>query len=429
MSFSLWFRAPSAVLALASLLAASPASPSEPAPVTTDGYLNYMPSLLVGDAGELVIVYERLDGNFENGDLMITRSTDGVAWSIPDTVVAGPGNERHPSLVRAPDGAFLVYYLSDETGGYRIHLASSPDGAVWTARGAVDLGWGAADQINPTVCREADGSFTMAYDRLSAGGYVAHSEDGFAWDAAMTSVSAGSLNRIMRHSDGAYLLSYQRRTGLYYYQIDVFTKTSADRVHWSAENRVTTNQNSHDSFPVELADGTYALYYAKSTGGQPYDLMRRTSPDGVSWGAEEPLYPYAGWDTQPHPVAVAGGGVGIAWARGAEQNTTQVHYAVHDIAVLVAPGEEGGPRSIRAYPNPFASIVFVHFAPRAERGAPVNVYDTRGRRVRRLGAPDGGGRVEWDGRDDAGRDLPSGVYFIRVPGPERGGTARVVLAR
>lgn len=240
------------------LFAPPAATALDPTPVTTDGFLNYMPSLLV-TGGELVIVYERLDGNFEHGDLLITRSPDGIAWSMPDTVVAGPGNERHPAVVRRGDGTFIVHYLSDETGGYKIHHASSPDGAAWTSLGVVDLGWTTENLVNPTVFREEDGSFVMAYDRLSAGGYVAHSTDGLVWDKGKTPVSTGSLNRITRHSGGTYLLSYQRRTGIYYYQIDVFTRTSADLATWSAENRVTTNQNSHDSFPVELADGTCAL--------------------------------------------------------------------------------------------------------------------------------------------------------------------------
>ncbi|MFH1679517.1 MAG: sialidase family protein, partial [Candidatus Eisenbacteria bacterium] len=244
------------LVAVALLLARGtiPVAGQSPVQVTHDSYLNYMPSLLQRADGGLLIVYERLDAAFENGDLMAVFSDDGLSWTPPGVVVAGPGNERHPSVVQRDDGSFLVFYLSDETGGYKIHHASSPDGTAWSALGAVDLGWTTESLVNPTVCREPDGSFTMAYDRLSTGGCVAHSEDGLAWDHLKTSVSTGSLNRIVRHRNGTYLLSYQRRTGLYYYQIDIFSKTSPDRASWSGENRVTTNQNSHDSFPLELAD-------------------------------------------------------------------------------------------------------------------------------------------------------------------------------
>lgn len=254
------------------VLIASAACSYDIVPVTDDGYLNYMPSLLECDDDSLMIVYERLDSDYGNGDLMLTVSADGTVWSPPRAIVATSGNDRHPSVIQLPGGTYQVYYLSDETGGYRIHMADSPDGTTWTRRGIVDLGWTTEDLVNPTVFSENDGSLTMSYDVLSSGGHVAHSEDGTMWDHDRTNASTGSLNRIMRHSDGTYVLSYQCKTGIWYYQIDVFTKTSTDRLNWSAENRVTYTQNSHDSFPIELADGRYGLYYATSTGGDPYDL-------------------------------------------------------------------------------------------------------------------------------------------------------------
>lgn len=66
-------------------------------------------------------------------------------------------------------------------------------------------------------------------------------------------------------------------------------------------------------------------------------------------------------------------------------------------------------------------------------GAPatrVRMFDLRGRPVRVLDAPDefaASGRVAvWDGRDDGGNALPSGVYFFRADG---GAAGRVVLLR
>ncbi len=414
---------------LCAVFTAGTASAGDPVQVTNDGFLNYMPSLLQCADGRLLIVYERLDANFENGDLMAVFSDDGFAWTAPGVVVAGPGNERHPSVVQKEDGSFLVFYLSDETGGYKIHRASSPDGIAWTALGAVGLGWTTESLVNPTVCQEPDGSFTMAYDRLSAGGYVAHSEDGLAWDQQKTQVSTGSLNRIMRHSNGTYVLSYQRRTGLYYYQIDIFTKTSFDRVTWSGENRVTTNQNSHDSFPIERADGTYGLYYAKSTGGQPYDLMRRSSPDGVAWGAEEALLPYAGWDTQPHPVLLGGTALGMAWPRGAAQNTTQVFFVFLDEATSVEWRTEpvAAAGRIQATPNPFHEGTELRLGKGERARAEVTIHDIAGRRVAVLSADARSGRVFWNGVDFSGRPVPPGVYFARDG--EEGGSIRIVRIR
>jgi hypothetical protein len=422
------------LLSLAALLVPAGAPAYDIVQVTDDAYLNYMPSMLERDDGTLMLAYERLDASFADGDILVTTSVDGTSWSTTTVVVDGPGNERHPALVQLDDGSFQVYYLTDESGGYRIHMADSPDGTAWTARGEVDLGWTTEDLVNPTVIVEDDGSLTMTYDVLSDGGYIAHSTDGATWDQATTRVSSGSLNRIMRHSDGTYVLSYQRKTGIWYYQIDVFTKTSTDRVTWSGENRVTTNQNSHDSFPVEPADGQYALYYAVSNGGDPYELVSRVSPDGVGWGSEVPWLPYAGWDTQPHPVVLTSGVVALAWARGPEQDDTEVHVALLDPPTGIVegpgadPGASQGPEQespfLRASPNPFRGRTVLSFAGAPDGPRPVVIHDVAGRLVRRL---DGGREVLWDGRDNAGRLLPSGVYFARSAGKAAAPTKLVLL--
>jgi len=297
--------------------------------VTNSNHVNYMPSMIQTQAGSFMIVYEQLDASFDNGDLLLTTSADGNDWTDPLLIISGPGNQRHPALVQLQDGRFQLYYLTDEDGPYHIFSAESLDGILWDVMGNLDLGWPwSTNLINPTVLIEHDGSLTMSYDVLYGGGYVAHSVDGLIWDHNQTWVSNGALNRIMRHRDGTYVLSYQRQTGGQYFQIDIFTRTSSDLVTWTPENRVTTNMNSHDSFPLELADGSYGLFYARSDNNQPYDLYRLDSPDALTWANQENLLPDPGWDTQPHPILTDNGDVALAWSRGPTQNTTEVFFVL-----------------------------------------------------------------------------------------------------
>jgi flagellar hook assembly protein FlgD len=55
--------------------------------------------------------------------------------------------------------------------------------------------------------------------------------------------------------------------------------------------------------------------------------------------------------------------------------------------------------------------------PSSER-ASAEVFDLEGKRVRRLATdrefPAGTQALGWDGRNDAGVGLPSGVYFVKV---------------
>ncbi|MCB9462202.1 MAG: exo-alpha-sialidase [Candidatus Eisenbacteria bacterium] len=414
-------------------LLAGPAS-ADPVRVTVtgDGFFSYQPSLLETTSGDLLIAYERLNASLI-GDLFLTRSTDGGAsWGAPEPLVTTTANERHPALVQLQDGTFQLYYLSNEGGGYRIRYATSPDAVSWTPVGIVDLGWTTESLVNPTVCVESDGSLTMTYDYLSHGGYVAHSGDGLAWDQDRVQVSTGPLNRIMRHSDGTYVLSYQKQVGTTT-QIDIFTRTSTDRVVWSPETTVTTVQNCHDSFPLELANGEFEIFYAVSQGG-PYDLYSQTSPDGETWSTEENWFPYAGWDTQPHPVLLSSGDVAVAWARGPVQTGTDVYFEViRDPAAVgsgaASPGARLDSAALIVSPNPFRAEIRVAWSVPGEPVSQARVIDALGRHVATLDRQRAGDSVLWDGRDDRGRAVVAGTYYVEARGPLGPATARVVFVR
>lgn len=68
-------------------------------------------------------------------------------------------------------------------------------------------------------------------------------------------------------------------------------------------------------------------------------------------------------------------------------------------------------------PNPFNPRVLIEFSLREPARVELSIHDLRGRRVRTLlGAERGAGpgQVIWDGRDDSGRAVASGVYTVRL---------------
>jgi hypothetical protein len=85
-----------------------------------------------------------------------------------------------------------------------------------------------------------------------------------------------------------------------------------------------------------------------------------------------------------------------------------------------------------ARPNPFAGSATLRYGQPAGRAADLVVFDTAGRTVRCLAggtAAAGPRTVEWDGRDDAGRVVPTGVYFVRLRGPGCSLTQRLLRIR
>jgi photosystem II stability/assembly factor-like uncharacterized protein len=73
--------------------------------------------------------------------------------------------------------------------------------------------------------------------------------------------------------------------------------------------------------------------------------------------------------------------------------------------------------SLATAPNPFDDSAAIRFSLSRAGEARVAVFDAAGRRVRTLReglAAAGMHRLSWDGRDARGRDVPAGVYFVRL---------------
>jgi len=112
-----------------------------------------------------------------------------------------------------------------------------------------------------------------------------------------------------------------------------------------------------------------------------------------------------GWDTSP-VFAIAGATTGVPDA----------------MALRLGP----------CIPNPFNPQAEILFSLPAAGNVRVAVHDAAGRRLRTLVdefRPSGAHRALWNGRDDQGRALASGVYWVRAVGPGGQALLKVTLVR
>lgn len=86
---------------------------------------------------------------------------------------------------------------------------------------------------------------------------------------------------------------------------------------------------------------------------------------------------------------------------------------------------------LTSFPNPFSASTQVDVTLTEAAYVELSVYSINGARVRSLGnrtLPVGNTRLTWDGTNDAGQRVPSGVYLIRLDG-NASAVARVVTLR
>jgi hypothetical protein len=169
--------------------------------------------------------------------------------------------------------------------------------------------------------------------------------------------------------------------------------------------------------------------------------------DYVSFGSDHVPFQAAGipcflaidwdWDIYPHYHRSTDTwdklDISLGWRIGRAMVGT-----LSDLAGARSGPSTASPPSPQAFvlgqnrPNPFNPRTEIPLALRDDGLVRLGIYDVAGRRVRHLvdGWMDAGEHVlRWDGTDDLGRTLPSGLYLYRLRTPAGDAARRMVLIR
>ncbi len=88
--------------------------------------------------------------------------------------------------------------------------------------------------------------------------------------------------------------------------------------------------------------------------------------------------------------------------------------------------------SLQAFPNPFSGNCVLNVSLPAKSSTSVTIYNLRGQALRHLQSgnqPAGDAQYVWDGQDDLGNVLPSGIYLARLNAGSQTVTRKLVLIK
>jgi len=167
--------------------------------------------------------------------------------------------------------------------------------------------------------------------------------------------------------------------------------------------------------------------------GESGEIPRYARNDRETTAA--PLVNESGWAEEKYDLSwlELGEMIQVRLEFVSDRDTVDEGFYIDDVRVTGggrpgAAGVEAAPGlfpSLDVWPNPFHSLMQIRYG--VSGGLPrLSVYDVAGRVVRRLPA----GRIaSWDGRDNRGRRLPAGAYFIEARTQSERRLAKVLLAR
>jgi hypothetical protein len=83
---------------------------------------------------------------------------------------------------------------------------------------------------------------------------------------------------------------------------------------------------------------------------------------------------------------------------------------------------------LRAWPSPFVEELTIQTDSSAKGPLNVSIHNLRGQKVREIESFNSQS-IRWDGKDDNGREVPAGVYLLRVVQDGRSAVTKVMRLR
>ena len=300
-------------------------------------------------------------------------------------------------------------YVADAHNGRVVRLRDTGGSLAWAGSTRHELGtvtsldtdhWGNVYAAAPQAGRVAKFTASML-PVASLGGDIAHPRAFHTVFANVTDHRDGTSRRSGQGS-GVLVEEWGGRTGLRMVSLGVELKDAAA----SAGNNagVSMTLTDHAAVTAEIIDPRSGQVVARHDAG-----LMTAGPQNIRFTQGDYI---AAWSTGEYRIDV-------------HARSTYDGGIVGTVTVPVSLTGTGGPALpsrltlIGNTPNPFNPTTTIRFVVPAGSPRPysLRIYDVRGALVRELGNGQiGGGShdVRWDGRDDRGASVSSGVYLYRV---------------
>ena len=336
-------------------------------------------------------------------------SIDGITWTkwVDNPILElGEIGSWDASTVNFPrvlyqGGEYLMYYggkgTTEPYDRIKIGIARSSDPINWTKdinnpvfEGSADGSWD--DKHVAPFAIEFDGTeYTMWYNGRQSGG---HYQVGRA-------VSTDGVTNWVRDTGNPLIPNGSYGSWDYWELIGTSICQVGDLVEI-----FYTGAGGNGAWNIGLATSSDGDNFTKYSGNPIF-----TSGASNTWDEDVVAYPAVIYDPNLSSYRI--------WYSGGDANHVQIGYATATTTSIEDKEHVLIETYIlnQNYPNPFNPITSIQYSlPEAEQ-VKVTIFDIQGQEVARLqdgSSPQGNYEVQWNGRDQFGYLVATGVYFCRL---------------
>jgi hypothetical protein len=401
-----------------------------------------------GAGGAIVTWYDFR--SLTHADIYAQRINDlgAVQWPLNGVALCTAAtNQTNPTIASDGAGGAIVTWSDSRSGASDIYAQriNSAGSVQWVANG-VALCAAAGNQSFPMVTEDGAGGAVVTWNDLRGGNWDIYAQRVNALGVAQWAPNGVALCNAAHDQFFATIISDGAGGAIGAWQ-DFRSDTSLDIyaqrvsglgvVEWELDG-VALCTEAHDQFkPAIISDGAGGVIATwHDTRSGDYDIYaQRVSSGVVQWTVDGAALCTAP-NSQLFPTIVAdgaGGGI-VTWHD--TRNGPDDIYAQHVDSDGTPTGVGDTPSAaltvLQNHPNPFGGRTEFEVELTQDSDVRVDVFDVTGRRVRTIDvgdSPAGWRTIAFDGHDDGGRPLASGVYFYRVSAGTRTITNKMVLMR
>ena len=416
---------------------------------TATGSQEY-PKIISDDAGGAIVTWaDYRNGSDWNIFAQRVNAKAAVLWTIDGVALcAATGWQNLPTITSDGAGGAIVTWQDERSGNRDIYAqgVNASGGIQWTGNG-VALCTRTGDQDSPTIISDgAGGAIVTWYDyrsgapdiyaqRVNSKGAVLWTTDGVP---LCTAANYQTLPTIVSDDAGGAIVTWgDRRSGNYH--IYAQRVNASGVVQWTANGVALCTAMGDQWVPTIVPDGAggaIVTWYDVRSGNSDIYAQRVSALGVVQWAANGvPLCTATGDQSYPQIISDGAGGAIITWMddRSGNSDIYALRIDANGSTGVTASDAPAVPIELQQnYPNPFNPTTTVAYSVPERCNVALKIYDVSGKCVARLVDKEqekGSYTVAWNGKDETGNSMASGIYLYRLSAGNQTIAKKMVLLR
>lgn len=370
---------------------------------------------------------------------------------IHTTVFAGDDTETtFRSQFNNYNGTGALYFTGNNVPNHSVFIVGWDDSIVhaggtgaWIVKNSWGTSWGGTCGYGST-----GGYFYIAYGSASIGQYSSLIKEYMVTNDTFS---------VLSNDEAGYTMGFGG-SGTTLWGLSSVTTPEDTYLHrvefWTTDVTTDVDVFVYQNFNGSTASGMLATKQNQSFAEPGYHYVQLDDPLALSAGQTVYLAVKFANESYDFPLAADGEGPvdsgksylsvnGSTWFNGSSYDmdtTIRARVSTDTVLSVEDPGQSPPPaenlpvelRLEAAYPNPFNPTTTVEYSVPQAGQVDLRVYDLKGAVVRTLVSTEqsaGTHQVHWNGRNDQGSLVPSGVYFCRADAGHQASSLKLILLK